>query len=151
MSTGTGDEEVQGVKLRGARGYVDDIGLHGDEEILLRHLDDIHRHHLHNDGHGASTQEVFSPVGEGNIGRRPTARNCDSNGCIGVCKRLVMSVPVGTDAFVEQMMEAMVDAHIAELEAVKYFSKQLQWTLLQPESDALFEGATAAPGGSSRG
>ena len=47
------------------------------------------------------------------------------NGCV------VMGVPVGTDAFVEQKMEAMVDAHIGELEAVKYFSKQLQWTLLR--------------------
>ena len=47
------------------------------------------------------------------------------NGCV------VMGVPVGTDAFFEQKMEAMVDAHIGELEAVKYFSKQLQWTLLR--------------------
>ena len=47
------------------------------------------------------------------------------NGCV------VIGVPVGTDAFVEQKMEAMVDAHIGELEAVKYFSKQLQWTRLR--------------------
>ena len=41
-----------------------------------------------------------------------------------------MGVLVGTDAFVEQRLEAMVDAHIAVREAVKYFSRQLQWTLL---------------------
>ena len=33
---------VHGVsRLLGARGYADDVWLHGDAEVLLRHLDDV--------------------------------------------------------------------------------------------------------------
>lgn len=30
-----------GTRLLGSRGYADDVWLHGDAEILLRHLDDV--------------------------------------------------------------------------------------------------------------
>ena len=41
-----------------------------------------------------------------------------------------MGIPVGTDAFFEAQLETMVEKHIEELEAVKYFPKQFQWILL---------------------
>ena len=41
-----------------------------------------------------------------------------------------MSIPVGTDAFIERQLETMVQKHIEELEAVKHFPKQFQWILL---------------------
>ena len=48
--------------------------------------------------------------------------------CVGGCA--VIGVPVGTDGFIEGRLVSMLEAHVVELEAVKYFSKQLQWTLM---------------------
>ena len=127
-----GDEEVQGLNLLGARGYADDVWLHGDAEILLRHLDDIHGIICTTTGMELQPRKSVLLLARDRLTDDPvhaTAAQLGVQVCVNGC--VVMSVPVGTDAFVEQKMEAMVDAHIGELEAVKYFSKQLQWTLLR--------------------
>ena len=127
-----GDEEVQGLNLLGARGYADDVWLHGDAEILLRHLDDIHGIICTTTGMELQPRKSVLLLARDRLTDDPvhaTAAQLGVQVCVNGC--VVMGVPVGTDAFVEQKMEAMVDAHVGELEAVKYFSKQLQWTLLR--------------------
>ena len=149
-----GDEEVQSLNLLGARGYADEVWLHGDAEILLQHLDDIHGIICTTTGMELQPRKSVLLLARDRLTDGPvhaTAAQFGVHVCVNGC--VVMGVPVGTDAFVEQKMEAMVDAHIGALEAVKYFSKQLQWTLLRlcfsQRVTHLIMGVTAAPGGSS--
>ena len=69
---------------------------------------------------------------------------------------VVMGIPVGTDAFIEGQLEAMVEKHVEELEVAKYFPKQVQRILLllcfnQRMAHLLAESVATAPGRGSGG
>ena len=117
---------VHGVsKLLGARGYADDVWLHGDAEVLLRHRDDVKDIILTATGMELQPRKSLLLLPRERLDGDPVCRG-RANGCSGACTWRRGHV----DAFIEGQLETMMEKHIEELEAVKCFPKQFQWIFL---------------------
>ena len=126
------DHQVsQGIRLLGARGYADDVWLHGDAENLLRHIDEVKDIILENTGMELQPRKSVLLLARERTDGDTIFAEAERMG-VQVCVQgaVVMGIPVGTERFIEDKLGTMVEKHVGELEAVKYFSKQFQWILL---------------------